>query len=59
LEQAAYKLEAHKFVEVGKYKDYTWHHHEDTKTMQLVPRKALNFDSPLEFLKTGRVAFQT
>jgi A nuclease of the HNH/ENDO VII superfamily with conserved WHH len=33
--------DAHKLIENGKYKDYTWHHHEDGKTMQLVP-KALN-----------------
>jgi A nuclease of the HNH/ENDO VII superfamily with conserved WHH len=33
--------DAHRAIENGKYKDYTWHHHEDCKTMQLVP-KAIN-----------------
>jgi A nuclease of the HNH/ENDO VII superfamily with conserved WHH len=33
---------AHLTLENGKYKDYTWHHHEDGKTMQLVPRSLNN-----------------
>lgn len=27
----------HKWADNGKYADYTWHHHEDGRTMQLVP----------------------
>jgi A nuclease of the HNH/ENDO VII superfamily with conserved WHH len=33
--------DAHQIFNNGQYAEYTWHHHEDCKTMQLVP-KALN-----------------
>jgi hypothetical protein len=33
---------AHEIFDGGKYKDYTWHHHEDGKTLQLVPKQLNN-----------------
>ncbi len=33
---------AHETFDGGKYKDYTWHHHEDGKTLQLVPKQLNN-----------------
>ncbi len=38
------KYDAHNKVHSGKFKDYTWHHHEDCKTMQLVPKSLNNFN---------------
>jgi A nuclease of the HNH/ENDO VII superfamily with conserved WHH len=35
-------INAHQFAEGGKYKNYTWHHHEDCKTMQLLPKNLNN-----------------
>jgi DNase/tRNase domain of colicin-like bacteriocin len=32
----------HLWAEGGKFKDYTWHHHENLKTMQLVPKDLNN-----------------
>jgi A nuclease of the HNH/ENDO VII superfamily with conserved WHH len=46
---------AHRVTENGKYKDYTWHHHEDGKTMQLVPQ-ALNNTRNGGLYHTGGVA---
>jgi DNase/tRNase domain of colicin-like bacteriocin len=47
--------DAHLKFNNGEFKDYTWHHHEDTKTMQLVP-KALNNPKNEGLTHTGGAA---
>jgi DNase/tRNase domain of colicin-like bacteriocin len=47
--------DAHTKFNNGEFADYTWHHHEDTKTMQLVP-KALNNPKNEGLLHTGGAA---